>query len=53
MPNAAKRVLVDFGCKGLYNYAVDTQLVAEAEEAGDAAAFECGTAWELKFQGLP
>lgn len=33
MPNAGKRVLVDFGSKGLYNYAVDTQLYCEEEAA--------------------
>ena len=33
MPNAAKRVLVDFGRKGLYNYAAGTQLDVAADDA--------------------
>ena len=34
MPNASKRVLVDFGTgKGLYNYAAGTQLDVAADDA--------------------
>ena len=44
-PNAQKRVLVDFGRKGLYNYACDTQLTcvtADDFEASDCTTFNCG-----------
>jgi hypothetical protein len=41
MPNATKRVLVDFGRKGLYNYAVDTQLTAATEKQPDDANADC------------
>ncbi|KAH8098117.1 serine/threonine kinase [Aureococcus anophagefferens] len=44
MQNAAKRVLVDFGRKGVYNYHVDTQLtcVHGDEEAPEGAAPDAG-----------
>ena len=38
MPNAAKRVLVDFGSNGLYNYAIDTQLLAKGDGEADSSA---------------
>jgi len=51
MPNAAKRVLVDFGRKGLYNYAVDTQLTSVHGDEADATdgAFDCGAGVDLPW----